>query len=142
MDTMLPQMKPFAPFIGTWKLSGRTYDSNEDNMSGNCTFSWLENGQLQQLSEIIFDGQKVKATEVIEYDETTGTFSSKVYGGEEPLSYTWSFEGDIVKHKGAGGTYTGRVSDDGNTISGTWRPDKGVASSQLNSYDMVMTRTQ
>jgi hypothetical protein len=140
--TMNPNMQRFNVLVGEWKLSGKTYDSDKDNMSGSCTFSWLEDGRLQQVSEINFEGQSVTAREVISYDEKTGTFPAEVYGeaGGSPSPYKMDIQGNTMMHAGGGGTYTGKISEDGNAITGSWKPDEGVATSQANNYSMVMTR--
>jgi hypothetical protein len=140
--TMNLNMQRFNVLMGKWKLSGRTYDSDKDNISGSCTFSWLEDGQLQQVSEITFEGQTMIARELISYDGKTGTFPAEVYGeaGGKPLPYAMDIQGNAMTHSGAGGTYTGKISEDGNTIDGSWKPDEGVATSQINNYSMVMTK--
>lgn len=137
-------MQRFESLIGSWKLTGRTYDADKDNISGECTFSWLDDGRLQQVSEIRFGEQVFKATEIIHYDAETNTFPAEVYGDEnqEPLPYKMDVNGNSMTHSGAGGTYTGMISEDGLTITGSWKPDVGVESHQGNNYTMVMTRVQ
>ena len=48
--------------------------------------------------------------------------------------------GKNVTHSGAGATYHGTVSEDGNTITGGWRPDEGEMPTEGSAYDMTMER--
>ncbi len=41
---------------------------------------------------------------------------------------------------GAGATYRGRFSDDGQELMGGWRPDAGEATTAESAYDLTMTR--
>jgi Protein of unknown function (DUF1579) len=61
-------------------VTGRTLDSEEDNVSGRFTFGWLPGGFFsQQRIELNFAGYEVKGPEVIGYDPATGKFLSTVY---------------------------------------------------------------
>ena len=56
------------------------------------------------------------------------------------LPYSWDVQGNTVIHSDKSSKYTGTLSDDGKTLSGGWRPNKGEKEIPGNSYDAVMTR--
>jgi len=50
------------------------------------------------------------------------------------------YSGTTLTHSGAGATYTGTISEDGNTIAGGWRPDDGNEATDGSAYDVTMVR--
>jgi hypothetical protein len=58
----------------------------------------------------------------------------------DALSYEWDVQDNSVIHSGLGAKYTGILSEDGNTLTGSWRPDRATESTDGNAYDAVMTR--
>jgi hypothetical protein len=140
-----PALKRLDKLVGTWELTGRTLGSQEDNISGRVTIEWLPGGFfLQQRGEMDFMGFKAQSLEVIGYDPTTNTFPSTVYSSMDgaPASYSWDVQGNVVTHWTDGHKYTGTFSEDGNTLAGGWRPDKGTEETAENRYDAVMTRVK
>lgn len=47
-----------------------------------------------------------------------------------------------VIHRGLGHTYRGALSEDGNVLTGGWRPDKGTPVREESAYDSVMVRVK
>lgn len=140
-----PALKRLEKLIGTWNLKGRTLDSKEDNITGWNTFEWLPGGFfLNSFGEINFKGFIVKSLEIISYDKEKKIFPSTVYSNisGDSLSYEWDVQANSVVHSGLGAKYTGILSEDGNTLTGSWRPDKDTESTEDNSYDAIMTRTK
>ncbi len=140
-----PALKRLEKLVGTWELKGRTLDSKEDNITGWHTFEWMPGGFfLKSFGEINFKGFIVNALEIIAYDAKKKTFPSSVYSNMSGtvLSYEWDIQGNTVIHSGLGAKYTGTMSEDGNTLIGGWRPDKGTESTEGASYDAVMTRVK
>ena len=138
-----PALKRFDVLIGTWDLKGRTLDSNEDNITGWNTFEWLLGGFfLKSEGEINFKGTKLHSLEIIAYVPSTGTFPSNVYSsmGGDILQYYWDVQGNIVIHSDATSIYKGTLSEDGNILSGGWRPKEGEEEIPENSYDAIMAR--
>ena len=39
-----PALKRLERFVGTWKVTGRTLDATQDNVSGRFSFEWLPGG--------------------------------------------------------------------------------------------------
>jgi hypothetical protein len=39
-----PALRLLDRFVGTWEMTGRTLDSDVDNVSGRTTFEWLPGG--------------------------------------------------------------------------------------------------
>jgi hypothetical protein len=61
---------------------------------------------------------------------------------QQQEQFCWDVQGNVVKHWVEGSTYTGEFSEDGNTITGGWRPDEGVEANVGNAYDATMTRVK
>ena len=131
--------------IGTWDMTGRTLDSDYDNITGWNTFEWLPGGFfMNSFGEINFKGELIQSTEIIGYDPANGAFSSQVYSnmGGEVLPYWWDVQGNLVTHWDPTSKYTGTLSADGNTLSGGWRPNPGEPGEEGSVYDAVMTRVK
>jgi hypothetical protein len=138
-----PALKRLEKLVGTWKLTGRTLSSNEDNITGWTTFEWMPGGFfLQAVGEINFKGFIMQSLEIIAYDPQTKTFPSSVYSSisETVFLYQWDVQGNTVIHSRLGATYTGRFSEDGSMLIGGWRPDEGTESTDERAYDATMIR--
>jgi hypothetical protein len=126
-----PALKRLEFFVGAWAMKGRTLESSEENVTGQTTFEWLPGGFfLQQRVELDFAGYEIRGLEVIGYDPSTDTFPSTVYSNMVgvPLPYQYEVQGNNVRIRtefGGGATFTGTLSEDGNSFSGGWRPDEG-----------------
>jgi hypothetical protein len=138
-----PELKRLEKLTGRWKLSGHTLDSMTENIKGWNTFEWISDGFfIESKGEIDFKGMKVQSVEIIGYDPSTDDFPSTVYSSmsESPIPYRWDVRGNKVVHSGAGAIYIGTLSDDGDTLTGGWRPEEGMKNTEGRSYDAVMTR--
>src|SRR5215469_11990984 len=114
-----PALKRLDILIGKWELKGRTINSNEDNIFGWNTFEWIPGGFfLQSVGEINFKGLIIKSLEIIGYDPESKTFPSHVYSNMSGtmLPYEWDVQGSSVRHSGLGATYSGNISEDGNSL--------------------------
>ena len=137
-----PALGRLEKLVGTWRITGHTLDSRDDNISGRVTIEWLPGGFfLQQRGEKDFMGFKVQSLELIGYDPETQAFSSYVYANMRgvPFRYQWDVQGDIVTHWTEGSKYTGTFSEDGRVLSGGWRPEGGKEGPE-NAYDATMIR--
>jgi hypothetical protein len=138
-------LKRLEKLVGTWELVGRTLDSQEDNISGWATFEWMAGGFfLKSSGEINFKGLIIQSVEIIAYDAASETFPSNVYSNMSGtvLPYQWNVQGNNVTHWMESAKYSGTLSEDGNTLSGGWRPVDGKQSSENGAYDAVMTRVK
>jgi len=145
IQTPDPALKRLEKLVGRWNLKGRTLDSKKDNITGWNTFEWLPGGFfLKSFGQIDFKGFVVKGLEIIAYDPKKKTFPSTVYSNlsADVLAYEWDVQGNSVIHSGLGWKYAGTLSEDGNTLTGSWRPDKGTKSTEGNAYDAVMNRIE
>ena len=136
-----PDLKLLDRFVGTWDMTGRTLDSDVDNVSGRNTFEWLPGGFfMQQRVNLNFSGLEIQGLEVIGYDPATGRFPSTVFPSLAgvPIPYEWQIDGDelTIKTEPLGATFRGRWSDDGTTFSGGWRPDEGREGPGNAPYDI------
>jgi Protein of unknown function (DUF1579) len=85
-----PALKRLDRFVGTWDMTGRTLDSDVDNVTGRTTFEWLPGGFfLEQRIELEFAGLLIQGLEVIGYDPASGTYPSTVFasmaGNPDPV---------------------------------------------------------
>ena len=140
-----PALKRLESLVGTWELRGRTLDSKVDDLSGWTTFEWMPGGFFLKVSgEIEFRGFKVQSLEMVAYDPKSQTFPSSVYSNMSGavLAYQWEVQGNLVTHWMETAKYTGTISEDGNTLSGGWRPIEGKEGAENVAYDAVMTRVK
>ncbi len=131
--------------VGTWDMRGQTLDAKEDNISGQVTIEWLPGGFfLQQRGEMEVMGFTAQSLEIVGYDPATEAFSSHVYSsmGETAAPYHWDIEGDVLTHWNEISKYTGTFSEDGNSITGGWRPIAGQEGPGNIAYDVLMFRVK
>ncbi|HYU75427.1 MAG TPA: DUF1579 family protein [Ktedonobacteraceae bacterium] len=143
MSTPDPALKRLEKLVGTWSIKGRTLDSQDDNISGRVTIEWLPGGFfLQQRGEMEFMGSKIHSLEIVGYDPSTKAFFSNVYSNMAgvPAPYEWDVQGNVVTHWTEESKYTGTLSEDGNILSGGWRPEEGKEGPENVAYDATMTR--
>ncbi len=143
MSTPDPALKRLEKLVGTWSIKGRTLDSQDDNISGRVTIEWLPGGFfLQQLGEMEFMGSKIHSLEIVGYDPSTKAFFSNVYSNMAgvPAPYEWDVQGNVVRHWTEESKYTGTLTEDGNILSGGWRPEEGKEGPENVAYDATMTR--
>jgi len=140
-----PALKRLERLVGTWKLTGRTFDSRADNIRGKVTIEWLPGGFFLQLRGTIrMEGLEVQSLEIVGYDAKAKNFSANVFSNLDgaPAKYYWQVKGDRVTHWTKGSRYTGTFSKEGQMLSGGWRPEKGQKDTAGSAYDAVMTRVK
>jgi hypothetical protein len=139
-----PALKRLDVLVGKWNVKGHTSNPN-DVITGQATFEWLPGGFfLIQRFEFNFIGQEIKGLEVIGYDKSSKAFSASVYSnmGEFAVPYKWDVQDDIVTHWTEGSHFKGKLSDNGNTLTGAWEPEKGKESPENVAYEATMTRVK
>lgn len=141
-----PALGRLENFVGTWSIKGRTLGSKVDNVSARTTFEWLPGKFfLKQSFDADFMGMKIQSLELIGYDPASDTFPSLVYSNLAgvPIPYRYDVKGrdvTITTDIAGGAKMTGRISEDGNTFSGGWRPNPGKEGPGNVAYDFVGTR--
>jgi hypothetical protein len=144
-----PALQRLNRLVGTWKLKGRPLysDKDKDTITGTTTFKWLPGGFfLQQDMEMDYDGKPIKSHELISYDPKTKAFSSYVYSNmaPDPWPYEWDIQGDTwtisIKYGPMDAKFTGKFSSDGNSFSGSWRPNPGADETINTAYDIGGSR--
>jgi len=110
--------------VGTWKVSG--------GAQGQVRYEWREGGFFMvQYFDLEHGGRMIKGIEVIGHLQGLGEESSKdirtrVYSFLDGLTldYVYELEGDTLTiwggEKGSPAYYSGKFSDDGNTLTGGW----------------------
>ncbi len=144
-----PALKRLDKLVGSWRMKGRTLGSKEDNVFGENTFEWLPGGFfLQQTIKLNFMGFEIQSTEIIGYDPSTKAFASHVYSNMSgiALPYQWDVQGDTlmisVEEAGYAAKFKGTFSDNGNALSGGWRPEPGTENPGNVAYDLSGTRVK
>ena len=136
-------LKRLDILVGKWRMKGRTSGALEDNMGGELVAEWMLGGFFLRLTSWIrSEDIVVQSEEMVGYDPIKKMFTSIVFSDlrSAPIPYEWDIRGNTVKHSGAGATYQGTVSDDGDTITGRWSPDEGTEETDMTSYEMTMER--
>jgi hypothetical protein len=139
-----PALKKLDMLVGRWELRGRLIGSDEDTIRGSASYEWLPGGFfLRQRVQLDFAGfLDIESEEMIGYDAETGRFKSLVFSNmsPEPLPYAWSLEhGELtisVSYGPLDATFKGRLADDGNSMSGGWRPNAGADETVNVPYDI------
>jgi hypothetical protein len=146
-----PALKRLDRLVGTWKMSGHALGSDEENIVGTTTFTWVhgERGTsffLQQDMDMDYAGTPIKSRELIGYNPKTKSFSSHVYSNMAPDAwpYEWNIQGDdltiSIHHGPMDATFHGKFSPDGNSFSGGWRPNPGADEEVNAPYDIRVSR--
>jgi hypothetical protein len=136
-------IEPLAVLVGTWEITGRSFDADVDNIFGTTTVTRILGGNVLQLTGTMRVGDtEFDNVELVWPDPATGEFGAHVYSPVgPPLPYRWARpEPSTLVHAGLGATYTGTISDDGTVIAGRWEPDPGQPVHSGSSYDAVMRR--
>ena len=141
-----PALKRLERLVGSWTITGRTLDSDEDNISGKVAFEWLPGGFfLQQRIEMDFAGfVEIESLELIGYDPSTQAFSSNAYSNLAPfaLPYQWDLQDNVLRISTEASKFEGIFSEDGDTFSGGWRPIPGMEGPGNIPYDISGTRVK
>lgn len=147
MPTPDPALSRLDRYVGTWEMTGRTLDSNVDNVKARTTFEWLPGGFfLVQRFEADFAGYDIRSLELIGYDPASDTFPSTVYANMAgtPLPYVWEVHGDelMISTDALGATFHGKWNAEGTEFSGGWRPMPGREGPGNIPYDITGRRAE
>lgn len=90
-------------------------------------------------------GMKIQSLELIYYGPGSDTFPSLVYSNLAGISipYRYDVKGKNVTtttNLAGGAKMMGKISEDGNTFSGGWRPTPGKEGAGNVAYDFVGIR--
>jgi hypothetical protein len=132
--------------IGTWDLQGRE-DESGGAIRGRLAFEWMEGGfYLVQRVDIDYAGRRVRGTEYVGYQQSTGKLRSYFFSNEGPgpfgdvaIEYVWEADenrltiwgGDV----GSPAHFKGEISPDRRTITGRWSWPGG-------GYEATMARVE
>jgi hypothetical protein len=137
-----PALQRLDRLVGKWTLTGNLVGSDEENISGEITFQWLEGGFfLQQDASIEFAGMfQVKARELIGYDPESGAFASYVYSNfsPEPLPYKWDLRDDTLTISVSHGPWM-RASRESSATTTTFRVAGGRTPARTRRSTSPMT---
>ena len=132
-----PDLRALDRLVGTWEIAG--------GARGTIRYEWMEGGFfLVQHVDLEQYGQQVKGIEIIGHErpfgaEPTEEITSRFYDNMgDTLDYVYELDGDTLTiwagEKGSPAYYRGTLSEDGNTMTGTWVYPGG------GGYDSTATR--
>jgi hypothetical protein len=143
-----PALRELDFLVGRWSIKGALVGSDEENIVGEASYEWLPGGYfLRQHIRMDFAGfVEVDSEEMIGYNPEKGRFDSWVFSNVSPvpLPYEWEVKNAAMKisvsHGALDAKFNGRVSEDGNSFSGGWRPNPGADESVNVPYDISGSR--
>jgi hypothetical protein len=114
--------------IGRWRTEGWTSETAEApaaRIEAVDTYEWLP-GRFALLHTVDarVGEERVEGAEIIGWDPARSSYITQYFGSDGPNAYEASLteeEGSLVwSMRSQGDRFTGRFSDDGNTITGQW----------------------
>jgi hypothetical protein len=134
-------VEQLAVLIGRWDIVGRSVGADHDNIRGEVEITpILDGGVLRLTGTMRVDDTELESLELV-WPDPDGGFAAHVYSSSgQPLDYRWERHGTTLIHAGAGATYTGTISENGSTITGSWLPDPGQPAHPGSAYDSTMVR--
>jgi len=115
-----PELYKLDKLVGIWNVSGE--------VRGQVSYSWMEGGFfLVQYVDI----EGAKGLEFIGYDEDSGMLKSHYFDGDgKVLQYTYEISDTdhiiTIDMPGIKGSFIGKYSNNGNTITGSWHWIQGI----------------
>lgn len=117
------ELYQFDRLVGRWRITGEA--------DGEVEYKWMEGGHfLVQQVDFQRPRGRIKGVEIIRYlrpfgGERSRDIKSRWYDDEgNTLDYVYEIQADTLTiwggERGSPAHYTGRFSDDGNTLSGGW----------------------
>ncbi len=113
--------------IGRWRTEGWTREAPgapAARIDAVDTYERLPGGALLHLVDARVGDLKVEGAELIGYDPDRDTYVTQYFGSDGPTAYEATLteeDGALVWRMGsAANRFTGKFSDDGNTITGHW----------------------
>jgi hypothetical protein len=138
-----PQLKPLNKLVGHWTLEHKDLNTGEE-WGGHDTFEWLPGGHFMAFHHE--EDKGVRGVMILGYEmgwEETEPGKQLVGHWFESSSgyhyfYIWEIDDRTVQFwlndKQSNMSFKGEFSEDGSTITGTWKWAGG-------GYDLVMKRT-
>jgi Protein of unknown function (DUF1579) len=114
--------------VGSWKTEGWTRETPEApavRIDAVDTYEWLDGGfaLLHRVDARVGD-ERVRGAEIIGWDPDRQAYVTQYFGSDGPASYEASLseeDGALVwRMRSEQDRFTGRFSDDGDTITGHW----------------------
>lgn len=137
-------LQPLAKLVGTWKLEHQDLNTGEQ-WGGKDTFEWLPGGHFMAFHHE--EDKDVKGVMILGFEkgweetepgkEIVGHWFESSSGFH--YKYIWEVDDHTVQFwlndKNSNMQFKGEFSEDGNTISGTWKWPGG-------GYNLVMKRVR
>jgi hypothetical protein len=113
--------------IGRWRTEGWTREAPgapAARIDAVDTYERLPGGALLHLVDARVGDQEVEGAELIGHDPERQTYLTQYFGSDGPTAYEATLteeDGALVwRMRSAADRFTGRFSDDGNSITGHW----------------------
>ena len=127
------QLKSLEVLVGKWKNDIEFKNAPQNQGTGLVIYEWMEGGFfLVERFEQNFTKEGLhKGISVIGYDNESQSCLSHFFDNHgNERTYSLSIENGVFKITGQWERYKGEISDDGNTITGTWEQAKDGANWQ------------
>lgn len=136
-----PALKKLNHLLGDWKQAGA--------WEGTASYEWMDGGffMIQRFTGNTPDGH-YEGIEYICFDEDTQTLRSHLMDTNgSNFTYTYEINDDDPENvtatiwfgeKGSDNFLSGKMSKDGNTLTGRWQWPEGDG--KIGGYDAVLTR--
>jgi uncharacterized protein DUF1579 len=120
--------KRLAALVGRWRTEGWTRETAEapaTRIAALDTYEWLPGrvGLLHTVDARVGD-EHVEGAEIVGWDPARGAYVTQYFGSDGPNAYEASLavaDGALVwTMRSKQDRFTGRFSDDGNTLTGDW----------------------
>jgi hypothetical protein len=144
LATPSSRLKALDKLVGTWDLKHRDLNTTEE-WDGKDKFEWLPGGHFmafhhqedKRLEGVMIIGHEMGWKETEPSKEIVGHYFESTSGYH--YKYIWEVDDRTVQFwfsdKQSNIAFKGAFSEDGNTITGTWKWPGG-------GYDLVMKRTK
>jgi len=126
MTTRGPELDRLEVLVGRWKTDGWTRDDPDRRTEIHATDAYerLPGGALLHIVDARVGDDKVDGAEIIGYDPAHASYVTQYFDSDGPTAYEATLEEDdgalVWAMRSAVSKFTGRFSDDGNTIVGRW----------------------
>jgi hypothetical protein len=123
-----PEHRRLAALVGRWRTEGRTRESRTapaQKIAAWDTYEWLP-GRFALLHRVDarVGEEHVEGAEIIAWDPARGCYLTQYFGSDGPNAYEASLgekDGQLVwAMRSQSDRFTGRFSDNGDTIEGHW----------------------
>jgi hypothetical protein len=121
------ELKNLEVLIGKWRIDIEFKNAQDNGGTGSVTYEWLEGGFfiVEHFEQNFAKEGQHKGISIISYDNESQACLSDFFDNHgNRRAYKLSIENGTFKITGQWERFTGEISEDRNTITGTWEQAK------------------